>query len=121
MEIKEPTDENDIEFAIYSMLEVTISHNIDMELAKGKDKLPFPKEELIGKIIRKNMDALEASLYLTRGKDRKIYLAGDWLMRPVFYEGKMISSIEYLKIVLNTENIVFCPDKSGTEVRKDIW
>lgn len=112
--------ENDIEFAMYSALEATISANIDAEIA-AKGKLPFPKEILVNKIIQKNIDQLEESLYMTLGKDGKTYLAGPWLMRPLLHEGKMIPTMEYLKKAVDCTNVVFVPEKSGAELREELW
>ena len=113
--------ENDIEFAMYSALEATISANVDSEVAAKGGPLPFPKEELVKKIIQQNLDKLEESLYITRGKDGKIYLAGDWLMRPVLHEGKMIPMMEYLKQAVDTTDVIFVPNKTGAGLRKEIW
>ena len=113
--------ESDIEFAMYSALEATISANIDAELTTRGGELPFPKEILLKKIIQKNMDDLEANLYVTLGKDRKAYLAGDWLMRPVLHEGKMIPTMEYLKKAVDCANVIFIPNKTGSEVRAELW
>ena len=64
MELTE-TGENDIEFALFSALETTISANVDAEIAaKPECPLPFPKENLVNKILQKNLDQLEQSLYL---------------------------------------------------------
>lgn len=114
--------EVDIELAMFSALEATVTANVNAEIAsKGGGDLPFPKEELVKKIVQKNMDQLEESLYLTLGHDGKIYLAGPWLMRPLLYEGKLIPTMEYLKKAVDTTNIVFVPNKTGLELRKEIW
>ncbi|MBR1405110.1 MAG: hypothetical protein IJ558_13145 [Treponema sp.] len=114
--------ENDIQFALAAALEATITANVETEIAsKPNAPLPFPKEVLVNKILQKNIDQLEESLYMTRGKDGKIYLAGVWLMRPLLHDGNLIPTMEYLKKVLNSENIVFIPNKTGAEVRKEIW
>lgn len=116
------SSESDVEFALYTALEATITANIEAEIAtKAEGPLPFPKEELIRKILQKNIDQLEESLYLTLGEDGKVYLAGAWLMRPVLHEGNLISTMDYLKAVVDTKNIVFLPDKTGAQVRKEIW
>ena len=112
----------DIEFAIFSALEATIRHNVEAEIEAKKDApLPFPKDVLVNKILQKNMDQLEAAVYITLGYDGKVYLAGDWLMRPVASGDRFIPMIEYLKQTVDTKNIVFCPQKSGAEIRNEIW
>ncbi|WP_294429977.1 hypothetical protein [uncultured Treponema sp.] len=114
--------EGDIEFALYTAIRDTISANIDAEIAAKPDvPLPFPKEELIDKILQKNFDQLEESVYKTLGPNGTIYLTGTWLMRPLLYEGKMISTMDYLKKCVDTSNIVFLPQKDGAELRKEIW
>lgn len=115
------TIESDIEFAMYSALEATISANIDAEIAAKGSPLPFPKENLLKKIIQKNMDELESNLYITLGKDGKAYLAGGWLMRPVLHEGKMIPTMEYLKKAVDCSKVIFIPNKTGQEVRAELW
>ena len=123
MELTESTEsvESDIEFAMYSALEATISSNVDAEVAAKGGNLPFPKEVLVSKIIQKNMDQLEEELYMTLGRDGKVYLAGSWLMRPLLYEGKMIPTMDYLKKVVDTSNVIFVPGKTGADLRKEIW
>ena len=116
------SSEGDIEFAIFSALEATITASVEAELSsKPNVPLPFPKEVLINRILQKNIDQLEKDLYMTLGHDGKVYLAGIWLMRPVLYEGKMIPIIEYLKKTVDISNIIFIPDKTGIEVRQEIW
>ena len=113
--------ENDIEFAMYSALEATISANVDAEIASKGGKLPFPKDVLVNKIIQENIDRLEESLYITIGKDGKLYLAGGWLMRPLLHEGKMTPTMEYLKKAVDCTNVVFVPNKTGAELRAELW
>lgn len=114
--------QSDIEFAMYTALEATISANVNAEIAaKGGGDLPFPKDELVKKIVQKNMDQLEEALYITLGYDGKTYLAGNWLMRPLLHEGKLIPTMDYLKKVVDTTDIVFIPNKTGAEIRKEIW
>ena len=113
--------ENDIEFAMYSALEATISANVDQEIVSKGAQLPFPKEVLVNKIIQKNIDELESNLYITRGKDGKIYLAGGWLMRPLLHEGKMIPTMDYIKKAVDCTNVVFVPNKTGKELREELW
>ena len=121
MEINESI-ESEIVFAMASALEATISANIDAEIAaKGGGELPFPKEVLLNRILQKNMDQLEESLFMTLGKDGKVYLAGQWLMRPLLYKGKMISTMDYLKQAVDSTNIIFVPNKTGAEIRSEIW
>lgn len=121
MELSESSIENEIEFAMYSALEATISANVDQEVAAKGGSLPFPKEVLVNKIIQKNIDELEANLYITRGKDGKIYLAGGWLMRPLLHEGKMITTMDYIKKAVDCTNVVFVPNKTGAELREELW
>lgn len=123
MELTESKEsvESDIEFAMYSALEATISSNVDAEVASKGGKLPFPKEVLVSKIIQKNMDQLEEELYMTLGRDGKVYLAGPWLMRPLLHEGKMVPTMDYLKSVVDTTNVIFVPNKTGADLRKELW
>lgn len=121
MELTE-SSEGDVEFAIYSALEATISANVDAEIAAKPDApLPFPKEVLVNRILQKNIDQLEESLYLTRGYDGTVYLAGGWLMRPVMLDGKSVSTMEYIRQMVDTSNVVFAPDKTGAEIRREVW
>ncbi|MBQ7539226.1 MAG: hypothetical protein IJT42_09690 [Treponema sp.] len=121
MELTE-SKETDIEFALYTALKETISANVDAEItSRGNSPPPFPKETLVEKIIQKNFDELEKSVYMTRGRDGKLYLTGSWLMRPVLHQGKMIPTMEYLKLVIDTSDIVFAPEKNGAELRKSLW
>lgn len=113
--------ESDIEFAMYSALRETISANIDAEIAAKGSPLPFPKETLLSKIIQKNLDELESKLYITLGKDGIVYLAGSWLMRPILHEGKMIPTMEYLKKVVDCSKVIFEPNKTGSEIRAELW
>lgn len=118
------SSQSDIEFAIFSALEETITANVNAEIAsktKTGSPLPFPKEVLINRIIQKNIDQLEENLYMTLGHDGKVYLAGDWLMRPFLHDGKLIPTIDYLKEHVDTTNVVFLPEKTGKEVRAELW
>ena len=61
MELSESSIENEIEFAMYSALEATISANVDQEVAAKGGSLPFPKEVLVNKIIQQNIEEIEAN------------------------------------------------------------
>lgn len=114
--------ESEIEFALFSAIEATITANVEAEIAsKPNAPLPFPKEVLVNNILQKNMDGLEKSLYMTRGHDRKLYLAGPWLMKPLLCEGNLVPTIDYLKKVVDCTNVVFLPEKSGAELRAELW
>ena len=113
----------EIECVIYDMLKKTISKAIDDELKK-EDAPPLivSKDIMLKNILIRNIEGLEEQQYMTAGPEGKTYLCGIWLMRPVLTEdGSYISTMDYLKANLDTTNIVFIPNKSGIDLRKELW
>ncbi|MBQ0052672.1 MAG: hypothetical protein KBT11_11520 [Treponema sp.] len=115
-----------IRSAIYEALENTISDAIDKEM-QSKPKNPNepvpPKAMILKKVLEKNFEVLEDECFLTTGPDNKIYVCGQWLFRPILWNGNMISMMEHLKSRLNLpeDKIIFIPTESGVEVRKRLW
>ncbi len=116
-------DTFEIECVIYDMLERTISKAIDDELNKdGALTLIIAKETMLKNILSRNIDGLEEQQYMTVGPEGKTYLCGSWLMRPVLAEdGSFISTIDYIKSKIDYSNIVFLPNKTGVDLRKELW
>ena len=109
---------------VYEVLKTTISTSINQEMNFGPRALAktiLPKETMLKNILAYNLDSLEEQCYLTTGADGKIFLCGDWLARPVSYDGKMIPMMEYLKFNLTFADVEFVPYKSGEQFRKDNW
>ena len=116
-------DTFEIECVIYDMLERTISKAIDDELNKdGAPTLIIAKEKMLKNILSRNIDGLEEQQYMTVGPEGKTYLCGSWLMRPVLTEdGSFISTMDYIKSKIDYSNIVFLPNKTGVDLRKELW
>ena len=116
-------DTFEIECVIYDMLERTISKAIDDELNKdGALTLIIAKETMLKNILSRNIDGLEEQQYMTVGPEGKTYLCGSWLMRPVLAEdGSFISTMDYIKSKIDYSNIVFLPNKTGVDLRKELW
>ncbi|MBQ3965680.1 MAG: hypothetical protein II684_02465 [Treponema sp.] len=116
-------DTFEIECVIYDMLERTISKAIDDELNKdGAPTLIIAKEKMLKNILSRNIDGLEEQQYMTVGPEGKTYLCGSWLMRPVLAEdGSFISTMDYIKSKIDYSNIVFLPNKTGVDLRKELW
>ena len=115
----------DVEYAILCALRETIGHNIDEQ--RGKDNnLLVSRETILSNFIVYNMDKMEEECFCTQGADGKVYACGEWLGRPVRYENKMITTMDYIIISLTRRNInmdklVFCPGISGADMRKKMW
>ena len=114
----------DIEHAFLTALKETISKNISVQWNE-KNSL-ISKETLLKNFLAYNMDKIEEECYCTKGPDGKVYACGEWLIRPIRYHDKMIPTMDCIIAELNrrkisTEKIVFCPDISGTDMRKKLW
>ena len=116
-------DTFEIECVIYEMLEKTISKAIDKELKKdGTPPLLLSKDIMLKNILSRNIDGLEEQQYMTVGPEGKTYLCGSWLMRSVLNDdGSYISTMEYIKAKADCTNIVFLPNKTGIDLRKELW
>ncbi len=102
---------------LYQILKLTISHN----LQRDKEEIPFNIDVFTEMIVQLNIERLEDQAFITTGPNNTIYLCGSWLHRPVYYCGKRISTLKYLKQILNGCNIVFLPGISGAKFRKKLW
>jgi len=114
--------EFDIFSVLYDALKNTISRNIEAEVKQngGDDFLQI--ETMLKKILTFNMYRMtDEDCSVTKGPENTVYLCGGWLRRPLFFEGKMISTMEYLQLLLKDKKIVYYPDKDGAEFRKEIW
>ncbi len=116
-------DTFEIECLIYDMLEKTISKAVDDELHKdGETPLIIAKETMIKNILAHNIDGLEEQQYMTVGPEGKTYLCGSWLMRPVLTDdGSYIPTMDYIKAKTDCTNIIFLPNKTGIDMRKELW
>lgn len=112
----------DIECIIYDALKATISQSIDAEMEKDDNAPIIAKEAMLKNILSRNIDGLEEEQYLTVGAEGKLYLCGSWLMRSVLStDGTMKPMLEHIKQTTDCTNIVFLPNKTGAELRKELW
>ena len=116
-------DSFEVQCVIYEMLQNTISKAIDDELKKpDAPPLMISKEIMLKNILAKNIDSLEDQQYLTVGPEGKTYLCGTWLMRPVIMpDGSFISTMDYIKSHMDCSNLIFLPNKTGIDMRKEMW
>lgn len=116
-------DSFEVQCVIYEMLQTTISKAIDDELKKvDAPPLMISKEIMLKNILARNIDSLEDQQYLTIGPEGKTYLCGSWLMRPVITpDGSFISTMDYIKAHMDCSNLIFLPNKTGIDMRKEMW
>ncbi len=110
----------DVMLLIADILSETIKRTIEEE-SEGNDGPPIPKELLLRKALAMNLSKFEEDCNLTTGPDGKIYLAGSWLMRPVYYRGRMIPMMFFLEENLDPDKIDMIAEKTGSELRKILW
>ena len=118
----------DIQYNIYTALRSTISHAIDMEIQKDTQEftVAVPKDLLLKNFLSRNIDLIDEDCYITLGPDNTVYLCGGWLLRPVQLDTGTVLMKDYLLAMLTkagipTEKLVFAPDKTGVDVRKELW
>ena len=113
----------DIEILVQNVLRNTISTAIEgqMEKMPQKHQTLIPKDIMLENILAYNMDILEDQCYITTGANGKLFLCGNWLLRPVLYDGKSVSMMEYLKFNLTFDDVEFLPYRDAIEFRKKNW
>lgn len=112
----------DIECIIYNALYNTISQAISEEIEKDGSAPIIDKEVMLKNILSRNIDGLEEQQYMTEGPEGKVYLCGSWLMRSVLStNGELKPMGEHIKSLADCTNIVFLPNKTGSELRKELW
>ena len=117
--------ELDIKYAIYEALQNTISHAIDAEMQRETAPL-VSRERILSNFLAHNIDQVDDDCYMTQGPNNKLYLCGNWLIRPILHADKMIPMMEYIIVTLacahvDMSDIVFCPEKTGIAMRKSLW
>ncbi len=109
----------EVVFLMADILRETISRGIDEEANGGK--LPIPKEILLNKIFDVNLSRFDEECYITTGPEGKIYLAGSWLMRPLFFKGRMVPTMFFIEDHFDSSKVEMIPEKTGVELRKELW
>lgn len=110
----------EIMLLIADILSDTIKRTIEEE-SEGNDGPPIPEEILLQKSLAMNIDKFIEDCNLTTGPDGKIYLAGSWLMRPVYYRGRMIPMMFFLEENLDPEKFDMIAEKTGPDLRQILW
>lgn len=109
----------DVILEISQILKVTISDSVEEEYSEKGSIIP--KGVLVNKILGMNLAKFDDDCNVTLGVDSKVYLAGNWLMRPVTYKNTMVPIMLYLQDKLDPKKIEMIPNKTGPEIRKEMW